>query len=261
MHELNKYAKPKGVYNQMNRKNKEDMRPQDRIQIKNFKYRENKKLNSLSNIGSNRNFADNVVGLENMCYTHPFVQSVIHNADTGPSAILYIPEQIKDIKRFCIKDGQVLSFDKTFNFRDLHVTASIFKHLGVRQNRTGGNPIIIGPVFLHGNSSYLGYLSFFNHLSAILTDGLSPEDQNIIIGSDDEKALRKAIKQAFPNATQLLCTRHLRNNVLRYLTDKVPTARNDTVNYIRKTIWKIGTMFCRNRRRISRKLYRYASLY
>ena len=115
----NKLAKPKAVYDEMVRGNHKFNRPVDRKQIANKKYRESRKEYEEKFIGVSTNYADNVIGLENMCYTHPFVQSVTHNAEMGPSVILYTKEQILDIQRFCLKDGHVLSFDKTFNLGDL----------------------------------------------------------------------------------------------------------------------------------------------
>ena len=43
----------------------------------------------------------------------------------------------------------------------------------------------------------------------------------MVIGSDDETAIRKSIKRCFPGATQIVCTRHLNNNVKDYLSKKV----------------------------------------
>ena len=44
---------------------------------------------------------------------------------------------------------------------------------------------------------------------------------NIVIGSDEEKALVKAIKSSFPNSELALCTRQLSENVARHLRCKV----------------------------------------
>ena len=56
------------------------------------------------------------------------------------------------------------------------------------------------------------------HLSTKFVDC---ESQYLRIGSDDELALRKAILHAFPKSQSLLCTRHMKDNVIRYLQDKV----------------------------------------
>ena len=43
---------------------------------------------------------------------------------------------------------------------------------------------------------------------------------NIVLGSDAEKALTNAIQSVFPNSTLVLCTRHLEENVKRYIQAK-----------------------------------------
>ena len=43
----------------------------------------------------------------------------------------------------------------------------------------------------------------------------------MVVGSDEEAALTKAIKQCFPSSYHLLCTRHLQEIVHKYLSDKV----------------------------------------
>ncbi|CAG2257255.1 unnamed protein product [Mytilus edulis] len=44
---------------------------------------------------------------------------------------------------------------------------------------------------------------------------------NLVIGSDEKKALVKAIKDSFPTSELTLCTRHLSENVTRHLRTKV----------------------------------------
>ena len=41
------------------------------------------------------------------------------------------------------------------------------------------------------------------------------------LGSDDEKALTKAIEHVFPSARRYLCTKHLKDNIKFYLQNKV----------------------------------------
>jgi len=68
-----------------------------------------------------------------------------------------------------------------------------------------------------GNSDTETYFHFFHHLSGILgIDG-----KNLVVGSDEEKALHNALKQAFPDARRMICMRHLKNNVIDYCRDKV----------------------------------------
>ena len=48
-------------------------------------------------------------------------------------------------------------------------------------------------------------------------------------------ALRKVVSHAFLNATQILCTRHLKNNVINYLTNQASVEKRmrcRTVRYL-----------------------------
>jgi hypothetical protein len=47
---------------------------------------------------------------------------------------------------------------------------------------------------------------------------------NLVIGSDEEKALVKAVKMSFPQSKLTLCTRHLEENLKRQLKNKVGMA-------------------------------------
>ena len=42
-----------------------------------------------------------------------------------------------------------------------------------------------------------------------------------------EAALRKPIREVLPYTTNILCTRHLRNNVIRYLQDNIGVTESD----------------------------------
>jgi hypothetical protein len=44
---------------------------------------------------------------------------------------------------------------------------------------------------------------------------------DIVVGSDEEKALVKAIKASLPNSELTFCTRHLSENMSRYMRNKV----------------------------------------
>ena len=45
--------------------------------------------------------------------------------------------------------------------------------------------------------------------------------ENLVFGSDEEQAMRKAISVCFPTSKQVLCCRHIRENVGNYLVNKV----------------------------------------
>ena len=63
------------------------------------------------------------------------------------------------------------------------------------------------------------------------------ENQNLIVGSDDEVAIRKVIEKAFPKCTQVLCTRHLRKNAIDYMTNTAAVERKDR-HLIVDLIWR-----------------------
>ena len=49
----------------------------------------------------------------------------------------------------------------------------------------------------------------------------------MVIGSDDETALRKRNKRRFPSESRIVCTRHLKNNVKEYLSNKIGVYNKD----------------------------------
>lgn len=139
-----------------------------------------------------------------------------------PSVILFDEKQIEDIKRFCCPGDHavqtVLGIDKTYNLGPLHVTPTVFKNLSLVRAGTKDHPIFMGPILIHGNSDFNTYASFLSTINASL-DSENP----LIIGSDDEKSIRKAIKRSFINVYRVSCERHLKENAIEYLTKKVRT--------------------------------------
>ena len=118
--------------------------------------------------------------------------------------MLYTDEQIQDVKRFCARDGgAILGIDKTYNLEQLHLTTTVFKNLAVDRTDTGEPPIFLGPSFLHRKSDFQTFNVFFSGIASHFTD---EEIEKMVIGSDDETALRKSIKRCFPGATQIVCT-------------------------------------------------------
>ena len=208
---------PEAVYRQLNKNEEPQDRARNTKQVKNKKYYEKRKENMQKSSSSyTRNLADNIQMLENMVHTHPFVQQVINYKDASPAVIVFTPRQINDIRRFCVLNGSVLGVDKTFNLTELHVTATVFKNQAVVRETTGEHPLFIGPAFIHGHSTKVVFSSFFGQIAHSLQ---AVDTSSLIIGSDDEKALTKAVKEAFPKSFHVLCTRHLRDNVCRKLTD------------------------------------------
>ncbi len=90
--------------------------------------------------------------------------------------------------------------------------------------RTGLPPLMLGPVLLHRSATTQPY----SELLRALKDELELQGRNVhvastynvAIGSDGERAIAKAIQQEFPDAVRLVCSRHLRENFGRYMTNK-----------------------------------------
>jgi transposase-like protein len=91
---------------------------------------------------------------------------------------------------------------------------------------------------LHKDATYKTYQSFLDRLATELdTDIGSVEvrfSKEVEIGSDDEKALTKAIEHTFSNASRLLCTKHLKDNVKHHLQTKIGMDRKERVSIMTK---------------------------
>lgn len=78
---------------------------------------------------------------------------------------------------------------------------------------------------LHKDATYKTYKSFLEHIKTELDCEVGAVElrlsENVEFGTDDEKALTKAIDHVFPSATRLLCTKHLKDNVKHYLQNNV----------------------------------------
>jgi transposase-like protein len=82
---------------------------------------------------------------------------------------------------------------------------------------------MLGPcIFFHWDGSCSTYQRFFSHLRTKLDTDINTEVGfcDLVVRSDEEKAILKAINQSFPSAQQLLCQCHLEENVRRHLQKK-----------------------------------------
>ena len=232
--ELLKSHKPKMVYEQMKKKYDEVTRPSSIQQIR-AKKRYDKAKNDDCSMGHTKNVADNIQQLENMVtHNHSYVRAIVRTNGKTPVTILYNDEQLYDIKNICCTGQAVLGVDKTFNLCDIHVTVTCYKQLSVVKDQGDGTtapPIFLGPVFLHDNSDFETYCAFFHHLKMKLIDA---NLSKLVIGTDDEAAMVKAMTTAFPESTHVLCTRHLRQNTNQKLLDDAvdKTGRNAILNQI-----------------------------
>ncbi|CAG2187890.1 unnamed protein product [Mytilus edulis] len=179
--------------------------------------------------------ADNIQTIENMMQKgHSLIKHVAHSPGKTPCVILYTEEMMKDVVNLCCSGQTLLGFDKTFNICDIHVTPSVFKQLSVTKIETGEPPLFVGPMFLHDCSHFDTYSIFFSHLKTKLAD---VDTSELVIGSDQEGSLVKAIVKSFPEATHVLCTRHLKLNLSEKMKNGVGMHRKDRLDIEQRIFW------------------------
>ncbi|CAG2204650.1 CHID1 [Mytilus edulis] len=182
--------------------------------------------------------ADNIQTIENMMQKgHSLIKHVAHSPGKTPCVILYTEEMMKDVVNLCCSGQTLLGFDKTFNICDIHVTPSVFKQLSVTKIETGEPPLFVGPMFLHDCSHFDTYSIFFSHLKTKLAD---VDTSELVIGSDQEGSLVKAIVKSFPEATHVLCTRHLKLNLSEKMKNGVGMHRKDRLDIEQRIFGRNG---------------------
>jgi len=79
-------------------------------------------------------------------------------------------------------------------------------------------------MFLHWDGHYRTYLDFFTELRAALDSVVYSTElrlsNNVLISSDEQKGLTKALHDVFSESTHLLCVKHLRDNIIDYMRNK-----------------------------------------
>ena len=134
--------------------------------------------------------------------------------------IYYTDDQLKDLQQFLKSDKvHILGVDRTFNLGAVFVTNFVYKNTKVTSKESGDHPIFVGSLFLHWDGSFLSYHTFFSHVKARIQETVTNID--LRIGSDDENGLTKALDSVFPEATRLLCTKHMKDNVFEYLKNSL----------------------------------------
>lgn len=86
---------------------------------------------------------------------------------------------------------------------------------------------------LHWDGREQNYYRFFSHIRGVL--GFEFNDFELIMGTGDELAMTNAIDMAFPGCKRKLCTKHIKDNLIRQMTDNVPKSaaeRNEIVSLI-----------------------------
>ena len=227
--------------------------PRDLKQVQNRKYLENKKARCPQPANSchanrRKNTADDIITLLDQVHEHPFIQEVIQTKGKPPSVIMYLKEQLDEIKMFCSSDAthpSVLGVDMTFNLGPCYVTILVYHQNNLIRKGTQYHPIMLGPVYLHWDGLFTTYHPFFSHLQSQFDEcicGIQTSGRHLLLGSDEEKALTKPMKQLFPSSHRFLRRRHIKENVKRYLRGKVRASDGQVKEVTRDILGK--TVFC-----------------
>ena len=110
------------------------------------------------------------------------------------------------MRRFCNKDTleylrSVTGVDRTFNLDPCFVTTLVYKNRSVVRKSSNDSPIFLGPVMFHFDAKTETYTAFFSHLAGVLgAEGIHTElmvDDDLVFGSDQERAIVNAIRAVF----------------------------------------------------------------
>ena len=175
-----------------------------------------KKVTVTTTTHHSKNVADHFQNLQFQLGSNNFVRGIHLLSDSSPCAVLYTDDQIQDMTRFCfsrdIGHNTIIGIDKTFNLRNFHVTVMSYKNLSVLRKSTNENPIFIGPMFIHGNSTQKDFNQFFNLFESEISESQLAISKPIF-GTDDETAMRKSVVRCFPGSSALF-----RINTVMYCT-------------------------------------------
>lgn len=241
-------AKPFNLYSDQ-LLNNSDQCPRNLKQVYNIKQKVQREARKEAGKedGHRQNSADHIQAVMKMFGQNPYIQDIVHIPGKPPGFILYTEQQMKDVADFCtLSQGlqNVLGIDRTFNLGECYVTVTVYKHPKLLRTVSLESPIMLGPVYLHWDGSYQTYHRFFSHLQGRLdTLALSGAElaiSDLIVGSDEEKALTKAIQRCFSDVSLILCTRHLEENAKRQLQNKVGASHKVKMDIIKDIFGKHG---------------------
>jgi hypothetical protein len=144
--------------------------PRDQKQVRNLA-QSVKETNGSGRSGM-KNVADDIQVIINGVQDNDFVQTVVLSKGKSPVIVCYLPDQVKDMQRFCGKDTpaslrSVLGVDRTFNLGPCFVTTLVYKNMAVNRKTTSDHPIFLGPVMFHFDGKMDSYVAFF-HICPLL---------------------------------------------------------------------------------------------
>jgi MULE transposase domain len=134
----------------------------------------------------------------------------VHDIHTFPdlSVILYDPSILAIFKSLLSTSQtpdlplQQLSYDTTFNLGDFYVSILLF-----RETEFTDNPVVPLAYLIHERKLFQTHSIFFSHMQSVIPE--IGNASNVIMITDQEIAIRKAIVQAFPDLRIFLCWNHI----------------------------------------------------
>ncbi|KAK8388348.1 hypothetical protein O3P69_020379 [Scylla paramamosain] len=164
-------AKPFNLYSDQ-LLNNSDHCPRNLKQVYNIKQKVQREARKVAGEedGHRQNSADHIQAVMKMFGQNPYIQDIVHIPGKPPGFILYTEQQMKDVADFCtLSQGlqNVLGIDRTFNLGECYVTG---------------------------------------RLDTLALSGAELAISDLIVGSDEEKALTKAIQRCFSDVSLILCT-------------------------------------------------------
>ena len=215
------HQKPTDTYTQLTNPTLDDSFnfPRDLKQCQNVKA---KTANEGNKGHKSQNIADEIMNvIHQLNDNHPFVAEMIHSRESNlPIIICYTDEQLEDFKSFLSTKSGVVGVDRTFSLGKCFVTTTVYKSRKINRKGTGEPPILLGPLMLHWDGRQKNYFRFFSHIRGVL--GLELNNIELLMGTDDERAMTNAIDMAMPGVKRKLCTKHIKDNIIRQTTDKIP---------------------------------------
>ena len=150
---------------------------------------------------SSKNPVDNIQDLKKLVNSgDKFVRAYSILAGDLPGFVLYYEEQIADIFSHANSGKIILHVDKTYDLGIYHVTCLSYKNVKLLTKEfPKGNPLFLGPIFVHKKSKNINFDYFFEHLKKKF-DELSLKlncnanyQHKMVFCSDQERAIINGI--------------------------------------------------------------------
>ena len=174
------------------------------------------------------NLADQCLRMMQNHSKDSFVRRIFPQKDQSFAFVCCSNESIRRMVEHCCADeSRIIGIDRTFNLSTFYVTVVVYQHQNMLVAGTNRHPTMVGALLIHCKGSTESYYDLFNTIKFEMSK-ITEEDpcfdlnwREPVFGSDDEKALRKAIRLTFPQSVVTRCSKHDKDTLRRYLKDKV----------------------------------------